>query len=439
MSKTDTRLLYKPPTNPRPAIVFGMALIVLGLGSFSAWSAFAKLSSAVVSSGTLKVATNRKIVQAAEGGTIRVILVENGQKVTAGDVLLRLDDTKARASLDVIQSRYDLEQATVARLRAEIEDAEEISFSDDLLFRRADGSVAQILESQQRLFTARRNALDGQVKVMREKIRQLTGKIDGLMSQSKAVNDRAKLSREEHEILNQLLDRNLVSKSRVLELQRAMAALEGEKGDLEAQIAAAEAEIAQTNLQVLQVTMDFEEEVNDELGKHEAAMYELAQQLLDARHSLEQLVVRATESGTVVDLTVHTIGGVVEPSATLLEIVPNKDDLIIETRIRPEDVDQVFAGLATDIVFSGLSKRETPRLSGSVAYVSADALTDPRSGAAYFSVHVALPKDEIAKIGDHDLVPGMPAEVYIKTSEQTPFAYLTQPLRQSLRHAWRES
>ncbi len=438
MSQKQEAGLHRPPTNPRPAIFFGLAVIMLGLGTFGGWSAFAKLSSAVVSSGTLKVSGNKKTVQAPQSGTIREILVSDGQKVKAGDILVQLDDTKVHASLDVVQSQYDLELATVARLRAEIVNATDIQFPNELLFRRSDPGVAQVIENQRRLFEARRNARTGQVKVMREQVGQLDSKIDGLNLQAVAVANRLSLSHEENNNLQQLLDQKLISKSRVLELKRTIAELEGQKGSLESEITSAQAQIAQTNLQIVQVSADFEKDISDELGKHEASLFTLAQQLLDARHSLEQLSIRATDTGTVVNLAVHTVGGAVQVSEKLLEIVPEKDHLVIEARVKPTDVDSVYTGLSTEIIFSGFSRREIPRLSGTVDYVSADAITDPRSGQPYFAVNVSLSKEQLDKLGDRKLMPGMPAEVYIKTGERTPIAYLTQPLKQSLRHAWRE-
>lgn len=428
----------KPPSSSRSAIIFGFIVIIFGLGTFGGWSAFATLSSAIIGSGTVKVSSNRKIVQSPEAGTIRDILVDNGHKVAAGDVLIRLDETKARASLDVIQARFDLAQATVARLRAELSHAASITFPDNLLFRRSSQGVSEIIESQRRLFKARRNSQNGQLKVMREKINQLGGKIDGLTAQAVAMANRINISNDEHDMLKQLLDRNLVSRSRVLELERTIAQLAGEKGSLDAQIATAEAEIAQTNLQMLQLPITFEESVSDDLSKNESDMFALAQQILDARHTVEQKVIRATENGTVVDLTVHTLGEVIEPGATLLQIVPLEDKLIVDTRIRPEDIDSVVTGLETDIVFPSFSNREIPRILGKVSYVSADALTDPRSGASFFSAQVTIAQDQMDKLGEHELVPGMPAEVFIKTGEKSPIAYLTEPLTQSLRHAWRE-
>jgi HlyD family type I secretion membrane fusion protein len=438
MTKKQLECDHFLPSDTRPAILFGLAIIVLGLGALSAWASTAKLSSAIIGSGTVRVYSNRKIVQSPETGTIRAIQVENGQKVATGDILIELDKTKARASMDIAQGRYDLARATVARLRSEREKADTVTFPEDLLERWKTAGVASIVQTQQQLFDARRNALTGQVQVIHEQTRQLNEQINGLSAQSAAVSDRISITNEELDKVKELVDQNLVSKSRTLKLGRELAELTGEKGSLEAQIAAAEAQIAQAELQILQLSMSFEEDINDELGKQEAQMFEFAQQILDARHTLDQKVIRATEDGVVVGLEVHTLGGVVEPGETLLEIVPLKDELLIETQINPVDIDTVFKGLEANVVFTGFSQRELPRMIGTVSYVSADALTDQRTGAPYFTVHVTISKSELKKFGNHELVPGMPAEVFIKTGEQTPLAYLTQPLRESFRHAWRE-
>jgi HlyD family type I secretion membrane fusion protein len=427
-----------PPTNARPAIIFGLAVILFGVGTFCTWAAVANLSSAIIGAGIVKVVSNRKEVQSPDGGTVRLINVRNGQKVKIGDVLIQLDQTKEQASLDVIRSNYDLAQATVARLEAERSGAENIQFPQDLLSRVDDSDVTDILRGQQQLFQVRRQTLSGQVNLIREQIRQLKEQSRGLVAQSQAQADQIAISQSEHDDLSQLLNKKLVSRSRVLELEREAAQLKGKKNDFEAQIAATEAQVAQANLQILQQRMTFVKEVNDELGKQQSSVFTLGQQLLDAKHSLDQKIIRATANGIVVGLDVHTIGGVVEPGATLLEIVPVEDNLVIEARIRPTDIDNISSGMEADVVFPGLPRREMPRLMGAVTYVSADAITDQKTAASYFVANISLSRGEEQKLDDHPLLPGMPAEVYIKTGEQTPFAYLTQSFRESLDHAWRE-
>jgi HlyD family type I secretion membrane fusion protein len=427
-----------PPTNTRPAIIFGLAVILFGVGIFCVWAATAYLSSAIIGSGIVKVVSDRKKVQAQDGGTVRAINVENGQRVKVGDVLIRLDQTKEKAALDVIQGNYDLAQATVARLEAERSGADNIRFPQELLSRAGVPDVADILGGQRQLFQVRRQALTGQVDLIHEQIRQLKEQAQGLAAQSKAVVSQIAINQSEHDDLSQLLKKNLISRSRVLELEREAAQLEGKKNDFEAQIAAAEAQIAQANLQILQQRMTFVKEVNDELGKEQSNLFTLAQQLLDAQHTLDQKTIRATANGIVVGLDIHTVGGVVESGATLLEIVPVEDNLVIEARIRPTDIDNVSSGMNADVVFPGLPRREMPRLTGTVTYVSADAMTDQRTAASYFVANISLSHDARQKLDDHPLLPGMPAEVYIKTGEQTPFAYLTQPFRESFQRAWRE-
>lgn len=426
------------PAKTRPAIIFGLAVVLLGLGSFAAWATVADLSSAIVAKATIKVLSNRKKVQSETGGTVRAITVTDGQHVKVGDVLIRLDDTKAGAAVDILQGNYDLAQATVSRLRAELAGADSIDFPDELRARASDPGVADILRGQRQLFEARRRALTGQIDMTREQVRQLGEQTNGLKAQSAAEADQIGLIEREHADLSQLLEKKLVPQSRVLALEREAARLKGAKGDHDAQIASAQAQIAAARLQMIQQRMTFEKEVSDELGAKEAEMFSLARQLLDARHTLEQTVIRATESGIVVGLEVHTIGGVVQPGETLLEIVPAADNLVLEAHIRPVDIDNVTVGLDAETVFPGLSRRELPRLVGQVTYVSADALSDPQLRTSYYTAYVSLSKAELAKLGGHELVPGMPAEVFIKTGERTPLAYLMQPLTESFSRAWRE-
>lgn len=438
MEHSRESLKNAPPHNPRPAILFGMAVIILGMGTFAAWASVAQLSSAIVGSGTVKVISNRKIVQSSETGTVRAIAVQNGERVQTGDVLVRLDDTAARASLDAVQANYDLAQASVARLLAERDNADTIQFPKSLLLFTGDPTVAETIHAQQRLFEAGRNALNGQTAVIKKQIKQLTEQITGLKAQLAAVNQQLSLNTRQQTDLQKLLKAQLVSRSRLDTLEADIVDLQGQKGDLRAQIAAAEAQIAQAELQILQLRLTFEKEASDTLGTKQANMFTLAQNLTEARHKLEQTVIRAPADGVVVALDVHTIGGVIEQGQTLMEIVPAADRLVIEMQVRPTDIDNVAKGLEAEIVFPGFPRREMPRLVGKVSYVSADSLTNSRTGASYYLVRVSLDANQMRKLGDHQLLPGMPAEVFVKTGAHTPLAYLTEPLLESFSHAWRE-
>jgi len=439
MSDLEDHTPRIPPSNARPAILFGLAVIIFGLATFAAWATVANLSSAIIGSGTVKALSNRKIVQSLEGGTVREITVENGQSVKVGDMLIQLDETKARTALDVVQSAYDLALATVARLQAERDQLDKIDFPESLLLRAGDPNVADIIASQNRQFAARQNAFNGQIEVLGEQAKQLKEQINGLTAQSTSQADQIAISQRDYDDMTGLLENNLVSKSRVTELERELARLKGTKADIDSRIAAAQAQVSQAELEILQLRATFEKDIADELGTKEAEMYALEQQVLDAKHTLEQKVIRATENGTVVGLNVYTVGGVVEPGATLMEIVPTSDNMIIEARIRPVDVDNVRFGMEAEIVFPGFSRRELPRLTGFVTYVSADALTDQRTGVPYFAAKVTLSDEDLIILQDHQLLPGMPADVFIKTGERSPLTYLLEPLTESFARAWRET
>jgi len=238
--------------------------------------------------------------------------------------------------------------------------------------------------------------------------------------------------------LIKLLKKGIVARTRVLELQREISRLKGEKGAHDAGIARTRRLITETGLERLQTKYNFAKEVADELGAKETEMFELEERVAAAKHALDQTVIRATENGIAVGLDVHTVGGVVKPGATLLEIVPVKDNLFVEVKVRPTDIDNIVVGLNADVVFSAFSRRQVPRLRGEVIYVSADVLTDQRTGAAYYTAHVSVDERELSKLKSLKLVPGMPADVMIRTGERTPLAYLMEPLRYSLARAWRE-
>jgi HlyD family type I secretion membrane fusion protein len=419
------------PTNPVPAITIGLAVILVGLGGLAAWAAFADISGAVVASGTVKVISNRKQVQTSEGGIVRDITVRDGAKVNAGDVLVRLDDTNARSSLSIVQANYDLVRATVARLRAERRRADSITYPEDLV-------APEVLEGQRQSFEARRNELAGQIEIQRERIGQLEEEIAGLTIQSAAKGEQSEVVAREHASVRDLLEKGLVPRTRLLELQREGLRLKGDKAEVDASIARDKRLIAEARLDILQLGKTFDKEVNDELGVRETEMFGLAERVAAAQHGLDQTVIRATESGVVVGLGIHTVGGVIQPGATLLEIVPTGDNLIIEAKIRPVDMDTVTVGMDVEVVFPAFSQRKVPRISGRIDYVSADALTDDTAGASYYIAQVTLLDGEIEKLGAFNLLPGMPAEIFVKTGERSPLAYLTQPLRDSMSRAWRE-
>ena len=426
------------PSNPLPAVVFGLSIIFLGLGSIVAWSALVSISSAIVSSGTLKVSSNRKPVQTSEGGTVRKLSVQNGARVSAGDILVSLDDTKARSTLKVLQSNYDLVRATVARLRAEQRGFEEIVFPGDLLARKNDSEVADMLGAQRYFFNARKKAFAGQKSIIFARINRLYEEINGLIAQSSFKDEQVKIIQVEYQNLKTLLKKGLIQKSRMLALEREALRLKGEKRAHESGITRAEGQATEARLEILQYHKTFISEVSDQLTAKETEMFGLTERVMAAKYALEQTEIRATGSGIVVDLKIDTVGQVLQPGAVLLEIVPENDELIVEARIRPADIDNIAVGLNAEVVFSAFSRAQIPKLSGQVIYVSADILTDTRTSVSYYLAKVSVQKNDFFKSKPIKLLPGMPADVFIVTGERTPLSYLTQPLRDSMFRAWRE-
>ncbi len=426
------------PVNAMPAIVIGMIIALAGLGGFGAWAATAQISSAVIASGTLKVLTSRKKVQVAEAGIVRELLVKNGDRVKAGQVLMRLNDTRARAALNVAQSNYDLSRAAVSRLRAERDGKNQPIMPAEFAGRMNEQALREIVDGQIQIFGARKREIDGQISMMAERVGQLEEEIVGLEAQAKAKARQIDIIGDELKDLKSLLKRGLTPRARVLALEREAARLIGEKGEHEAGIARARRLISESRLEALQVRKSFDKAVRDELGQKETEMYTIADRVAAARHTFEQMEVRATENGIVVGLDVHTIGGVVQAGATVLEIVPVKDNLVIEAQIKTIDVDNVAISQSAEIAFSAFPQDRVPKLTGRVVYLSADALADPEQKTLYYLAHVAIPEAELARVQSVTLVPGMPADVFIQSAARTPLSYLVQPLQQSLSKAWRE-
>ncbi|WP_340117785.1 HlyD family type I secretion periplasmic adaptor subunit [Pelagibius sp. 7325] len=436
---SESNLPAEAPTSTRRVVLAGLAVIVLTFGGFFGWAATADLSSAVIASGTVMVDSNRKAIQHLEGGIVREILVRNGDAVRRGDLLLRLDETQARASLAIVQIKLDQALAAEARLLAERDGAEAIIVPDALADRVNRQHIREILRDQESLFMARRETLRGETEIYTQRIGQIEEQIAGYRAQQESKGRQMDLINEELAAKQSLLEKGYAEKPKVLALEREAARLGGERGELIAEIAAAKTSISEAKLQILQLGKDFREQVEQELRETRAQILDLRERVTAASFILNHLEVRAPEDAIVVGLQVYAQGQVVRPGQAVLELVPVGDQLIVEAKIRPVDIDNLFAGQEADVVFTAFPQRTTPRLLGSVIYISADRFEDERSGEAYYLARVVVPDNEAARLGDHKLQPGMPADVMIKTGERTPLDYLVQPLRDSIMKAWRET
>lgn len=408
---------------------FGVALI---------WSALAPLSSAVIAQGAVKVDSSRKKIQHPEGGVIKEILVKDGSAVRAGDVLARLDATKAGAAYGVVRGGRDVALAAQARLEAERDEKASIRFPDDLLARANNSQIAEIMRSQQSLFDARRTSRLGELSILEQQIAAIRSEISGFQSLQHAKDEQLKSLKNDLDAMSALASVGMLEKPKIRSVERELAALQGSRSELVSKVASARTQISEKELKKFQVQKAFQEEVVAELKKVQAENFELIERESSTRYTLALIEIRAPVDGTVTDLKIHTAGGVIAPGEVIMEVVPSSDQLILEGKVLPGDIDRVAVGQEVGVKLHAFNTRTTPELNGALTYVSADAVVDPRTEVSYFVVKALVPEKELARLGDQKVQPGMQADLFIVTGERTFLGYLFQPLSDSFNKAWRE-
>lgn len=437
MEKTEIDKALK--SSVRTHILMAFAVIFLLLGGMVAWATMTEIAGAVVASGTVVVESNIKQVQHQEGGTVQDIHVKNGDVISAGDLLIELDDTVTRANLAVVTKQLDSLYAQEARLTAEQDGLAMIKFSDEQIGDAVRAtSIDVIKDSQQRLFEARRNSLNGQRQQLREQIVQFEKQIEGYEAQRNAKIAETEFVAKELEDLDGLLTQQLVSASRVSVLNRDKAKLEGELGGFTAQIAQTKEAISERNIQILQLDEDFLASVLQQLQDARGQVAQLEEQRIAAQDQLTRIEIRAPRSGLVHNLNVHTIGQVISSGEVTMLIVPQDDQLIIEAQVQPINIDQIAAHQQATIRLPSFDQRTTPELKANVKTISADLLQDQTTGLSFYQVRLTIPEEELSKLGDKTLVPGMPVEAFIKTDDRTVASYLTKPITDQIKHAMRE-
>lgn len=410
--------------------LFVTIFVVVGIGG---WATFTEISGAVVSSGTVVVESNIKQVQHREGGIVRQINVKDGDLVESGDLLLSLDDTVTRANLAVITKQLRELTAQELRLEAERDELRAISWPEDRI-----ESLGDIERGQQLLLEARQNSKEGRKNQLEEQIRQFNKQSEGLEAQVTAKESEIELIKEELEDLDGLLNKQLVSKSRVSALRREQARLSGEYGDLIAQIARTKEAISERQIQILQIEESYRAEVLEQLQEARSRIAQLEEQKIAAEDELTRVDIVAPRNGFVHQLSVHTIGGVVAPGETVMQIVPREDQLIIEAQVQPVDIDQLAPGQEARIRFPSFDQRTTPELNAKLLTVAADLTQDDRTGLSYYTAKLVIDDDELEKLGSQTLVPGMPVETFLQTGERTVLSYLVKPVTDQIAHAMRE-
>jgi HlyD family secretion protein len=416
----------------------GALLLIAFFAGFGGWAALAPLSSATVAEGVIRVETHRKTVQHLEGGIVREILVNEGDKVTAGQVLMRLDKTQSGTTVSVLQDQQDALLALQARLEAERDGLDAIQFPPELSARQSDPKIATVVGGQQKIFDTRRQSLRAQLGILSQRVEQLGSEIAGHKAQLVSANEQIQLTQEEIATVTDLLNRGLERKPRLLALQRQQSYLEGSRGEQLGAIAKAQQEIGEAKLQSADLLDKRSSEIALELRDTQSRLLENRQKLGAAVDVDNRMEVVAPVSGQVVDLKVHTLGGVVRPGDALLDIVPQSDELVVEARVRPVDIDAVHAGQPAQVALTAYKQRTTPRLDGTLVTVSADALTDETRHISYYSAEIHIDSSELAKLNGVQLYPGMPAEVMIVTGERTLLQYFIQPVIDSFHRAFRE-
>ena len=443
MSTSLAPLAGLSPALPRPtahgsirrhlAVALGLAVVlVLGIGG---WATFTHVSAAVIAPGQLVVETDVKKVQHPTGGVVGQLLVREGQKVSAGDVLIRLDETQTRANLDIVLKAMDELAARRARDEAERDGNKTIQFPDELVSRiDTDPSVARLIDGESRLFASR----EGQKAQLRERVDQLRQEISGLTEQTAAKNREIVLIGQELKGVRELYSKNLVPLSRVTALERDAARIEGERGQLIASTASARGKIAETELQIFQIDQEMRTEVGKDLAEIRGKWSELREKRVAAEDQLKRIDLRAPQDGYVHQMTVHTIGGLVTPSEPAMLIVPAADQLLVEVRVQPQDIDNVRVGQKANLRFSAFNMRTTPEIDGVVVRVSADVTTDPKTGMSFYTARIRIADDEKNHLQGLRLVPGMPVESYTQIGERSVLSYLVKPLTDQVAKAWRE-
>lgn len=431
------------PRSTRVPTVAGILIVAMTVMGFGVWGNMAPIAGAVVASGVFVATGQNKIIQHLEGGVIREIYVREGDIVEQGQVLVDLDETAPRAELRRLFLRRTRLTAMDARLQAEMREASEITFPDELNQTLNEPEVKEILESQRLTFTARRNNMNSDIAGINEGINALNERIQGSRIQLDGVRRQIKFIEEEIEAKEYLLKTGLVRKPEVLLLQRAQANLEGEVGRIMGDIGDAKERIAKSLEQINGVKKTAIKTAVEQMHEVRGELVDVRERMLSAKGVLDRIRISAPVRGVVVKLRYHTHGGVIEAGKSIMEILPLKDELIIEARVRPQDIDNVKHGQHATVRLTALNQRITPMVSGEVIYLSADTLADEKKSQQVgptdiYIIRVKLNTEEAGTIPGFSPTPGMPAEVYVKTSERTFFQYIVKPIHDSMTRAFRE-
>jgi HlyD family secretion protein len=419
-------------------LIVGLSVVILLAGGLGGWASTAQISGALIAPGSIVVESNVKKVQHPTGGVVGELRAHDGDVVKAGDVVVRLDDTVTKASLAIVTKNLDGLWARAARLEAEQRGLDKVTFPPMLTSRAKEPEVNAIIASETKLFEVRVNGRSGQKAQLRERIVQLNEEISGLTAQERAKDQEIALVEKELAGVRDLYDKHLVQLSRLTTLERDAARLSGERAQYIASRAQAKGKITEIELQVIQVEKDVVSDVSKDLRETNDKIGEFVERKVTAEDQLRRVDIRAPQDGMVLQSSVHTVGGVITAGDAIMLIVPQSDDLLVEAKVNPQDIDKLQLGQKTLLRLSAFNQRTTPELNGVVTRVSPDTTTDQRTGQPYYTIRVSMSPAEIQRLGDVKLIPGMPVEAFVQTGDRTLLSYLIKPLSDQLMRAFRE-
>lgn len=420
-------------------ITFGFVVLLVLVGGFGTWAATAKLSGAVIANGDLRVTAQQQVVQHPDGGVVGSILIDEGEQVVGGQVLIELDGNSMRSELAALESQLFELMARRGRLVAETAGLDQITFDEELLLRAGDNkAVSSLVEGQRKLFDARRTTMKRELEVMAERQEQLDEQIVGVNAEMKSNERQAELIDEELVGQIRLKEQGLARADRILSLQREKARLEGEYGQMISQTAQLKGQISELEIEKLRMVDSRIEESLTQLREIGFRELELREKRIQLNERLDRLAIRAPRAGIVYDLKIHALQAVIRGAEPLMYIVPTDTGLVIDARVDPLGIDSIFLGQQATLSFAAFSSRTTPQLEGTVTKVSADNFVDEQTGFEYFRIELKINEGEIEKLEGAELLPGMPVTAFVQTGERTPFDYLLRPITDYLDRAWRE-
>jgi HlyD family secretion protein len=435
----NIRVENTPVPSARGTVLFGFVALAVLVGGFGLWATTTQIAGAVVSQGRVEVEQNRQVVQHPDGGVVEAIYVKNGDSVRAGDPLIQIDGTLLTSELTIVEGQFFEILARRGRLEAERDDADHLTFPAELASAgtvRTD--IAALMKGQERLFAARQETTANEIEQLQKRRAQIRNQIDGIAAQRVSTADQLGLIDRELTDLRTLLARGLTQAGRVLALERERARLDGTAGELDASRAEAEGKVTEIDLEILKRGSNRREEANTQLRDLGYRELELAERRRSLIEQIARLDIRAPVAGIVHALQVTTPRSVIRAADPVLYIVPQDRPLVIAAQVSPIHVDEVSVGQQVALRFAAFDSRTTPELFGQVRQISADSLTDETSHASYYRAEITLDPGELAKLDGQAIIPGMPVEVFIRTGDRTPIAYLLRPLAEYFNRAFRE-